>query len=255
MKAENFDLERYCARIGFSGTPSADLAGITTLMRRQLFSVPFENLDVLAGKGVSLIPEDIVEKIVTRRRGGYCYEVNGLFAMALAALQVPYQMLACRPMTYPVQRPRTHMVLLAQIEGQPWLCDLGFGSYGIRAPLRLGDADTPVAQDHDRFLLERHGEADYVLKAWVDGQWANQYGFDLWPQHWVDFMPANYLNSTHPEALFVQTRVIVLHNPEGRTILLGDRLKQVHGGVTQQRRVAPHELDAVLREHFGLHLS
>jgi N-hydroxyarylamine O-acetyltransferase len=102
-------------------------------MRRQLFNVPFENLDVQAGKGVSMVPEMIVEKVIGRGRGGYCYEVNGLFAMALRALGIDYHLVACRPMTYPVVRPRTHMALVVQLEDEPWLCDLGFGSYGIRA--------------------------------------------------------------------------------------------------------------------------
>jgi N-hydroxyarylamine O-acetyltransferase len=77
-------------------------------MRYQLFSVPFENLDVQQGKVISLVPEEIYRKIVERNRGGYCYEVNGLFAMALNALGIPYQFFAARPMTYPVRRPKPY---------------------------------------------------------------------------------------------------------------------------------------------------
>jgi len=255
MKAENFDLKAYCERIGFEGEARSDLATVSGLMRRQLFTVPFENLDVQAGRAVSLVPEEIVEKIVHRRRGGYCYEVNGLFAMALDALDIPYRFVACRPMTYPMLRPRTHMALIAQIEGEAWLCDLGFGSYGIRAPLRLADTGKEIRQDQDTFLLERSEEDEYLLKARADGQWANQYSFDLWPQHWIDFMPANHLNSTHPEALFVQKLVVLLFNPEGRTILFGDRLKRVQGDKSEERIVPAEEIGALLRDTFGLTLA
>src|SRR5256885_12462120 len=80
MQASNFDLQAYFRRIGFSAGDSAqaNAATLHALMRQQLFSVPFENLDVQAGKIVSLVPEDIAGKILGGARGGYCYEVNGL---------------------------------------------------------------------------------------------------------------------------------------------------------------------------------
>jgi N-hydroxyarylamine O-acetyltransferase len=149
-------------------------------------------------------------------------------------------------------RPRTHMALIALIEGDEWLCDLGFGSYGIRAPLRLGDAGREIRQDHEHFMLERTDEQAYLLKAQVDGEWANQYGFDLWPQQWIDFMPANYLNSNHPEAIFVQKLVVLLQHPEGRTLLFGDRLKQVQGDHSEVSLVSQEAIGALLRDTFGL---
>ena len=111
MIADTFDLTAYCQRIGFAGELRPDLASVQALMQHQLRSVPFENMDVLAGKPISLNPNDIVAKIVGQRRGGYCYEVNGLFALALGALGLPYQWVAARPLFYPVKRPRTHAAL------------------------------------------------------------------------------------------------------------------------------------------------
>ncbi|PHV04897.1 acetyltransferase [Janthinobacterium sp. BJB412] len=252
MQAENFVLQEYLDRIGYTGAARADLATVRGMMRRQLFTVPFENLDVQAGKIVSLVPEEIVGKIVGRRRGGYCYEVNGLFAMALQALGIPYQFVAARPMFYPVKRPKTHMALVLTLDGAQWLCDLGFGSYGIRAPLRLDQLDSELRQDDDSFMLSKSGEIDYVLKAKVDGEWQNQYGFNLSPQEWIDFMPANYLNSTHPDAIFVQKLLVVIFSEEGRSILLDDSLRTVRGGLSQRRQVAPEQRQALLREVFGL---
>ena len=253
MKASNFDLSAYFKRIGIEGmAPRADIETVGTLMRRQLFSVPFENLDVQAGKGVSLVPEDIAQKILFEGRGGYCYEVNGLFAMALEAIGVAYRFVAARPMFYPVRRPRTHMVIVATIEGVPWLCDLGFGSCGIRAPLRLDRLDIAVQQDDDVFMVTREANGEFVLEARLDGEWVKQYGFDLSPQEWIDFHPANYLNSTHPEAIFVQKTVVVLHRPTGRSILLGDRLKTIEGGRIEVQTIAPDRHAATLAEVFGL---
>jgi N-hydroxyarylamine O-acetyltransferase len=253
MHADNFDLTTYFQRIGYSGDARANLATLNELMRAQVRSVPFENLDVRSGRPISMVPEDIVAKIVERGRGGYCYEVNGLFALALTALGFEWRFVGCRPMTYPVRRPRTHMALLVNLAGEPWLCDTGFGSYGLRAPLRLDDSGE-VQQDCDRFQLQQN-EAEFVLSAWVDGAWANQYGFDLSPHEWVDFLPANWFNSTHPDTLFTQHRIVMRQTAEGRHILFDNRLKTLANGETTLRELAEPEVGTVLRELFGLSMT
>ncbi len=175
MHSDNFDLSAYFRRINYTGHAAADTATLHALMRHQLFSVPFENLDVQAGKVVSLVPEDIADKLLHRGRGGYCYEVNGLFAMALDALGITYRFVAARPMFYPARRPKTHMALIAEVDDRLWLCDLGFGSYGIRAPLAIDMTDTDIEQDFDTFRLIRDVNNEYLLQAKVEGAWANQY--------------------------------------------------------------------------------
>jgi len=252
MNAENFSLERYFERIGYRGNARADAATLAGMMRCQLFTVPFENLDVQAGRVISLVPEDIVEKIIDHKRGGYCYEVNGLFSMALGALGIPFRFVAARPMFYPARRPKTHMAVIATVEGEDWLCDLGFGSYGIRAPMRLGVLDVEVPQDADRFLLSRGESGKYLLQARSGEKWLNQYEFDLSPQEWVDFEPANYLNSTHPGAIFVQKLLVVLHNQLGRDILLGSNLKTVTNGKIEEKVLDQEERRSVLSSKFGL---
>ena len=252
MQANNFSLQKYCDRIGFEDELKANEQTLKGLMRHQLMTVPFENLDVQAGKVVSLVPEEITEKIIDRNRGGYCYEVNGLFAMALEALGIEYQFVAARPMFYPVKRPKTHMAIIATVEGKQWLCDLGFGSYGIRAPMDLGQLGKRIEQDHDVFMLEKTGSDEYLLKAFVDGAWANQYAFDLHPWEWIDFAPANYLNSTHPDAIFVQKRLVIIQNLAGRTILLGNGLKTIQHGVVTKLEIEDEQVKGVLEICFDL---
>lgn len=252
MFAANFNLPDYYQRIGFNGDFSPDLASLTRLMQAQLFSVPFENLDVQAGKIVSLDPEHIVDKIVHQGRGGYCYEVNGLFAMALTALAIPYQLIAARPMFYPSRRPKTHMVLRVQLAEQDYLCDLGFGSYGIREPLAFSPLNQPVRQGFDQFRLINTPQDPYVMQALVNGEWASQYGFDLSPQEWIDFMPANYLNSTHPEAIFVRHLLVLMHTPTGRKVLFADHFKEFHHGQLSQQRITANDYNRLLKEHFAL---
>jgi N-hydroxyarylamine O-acetyltransferase len=252
MKAENFILQEYFDRIGYRGDAKADIATVTGMMRCQLFSVPFENLDVQAGKIISLEPEEIVDKIIRRKRGGYCFEVNGLFAMALQALGIPYQFVAARPMIYPVRKPRTHMAIVVKTDGEEWLCDLGFGSYGIRAPLRLNLLDAEIEQDFDTFKLSKTNEREFLLQALVEGKWADQFAFDLSPQEWIDFAPANYFSSTHPDAIFVQKLLVILFNSKGRETLFGDTLKIVTEGRVDKQTIRPEDTASILSSRFRL---
>ena len=159
-----------------------------------------------------LVPEDIADKLLHRGRGGYCYEVNGLFAMALDALGITYRFVAARPMFYPARRPKTHMALIAEVDDRLWLCDLGFGSYGIRAPLAIDMTDTDIEQDFDTFRLIRDVNNEYLLQAKVEVHGLINTVL-ICPREWIDFVPANYLNSTHPDAIFVQKLLIVQHAP------------------------------------------
>ncbi|MGQ5522728.1 arylamine N-acetyltransferase family protein [Chitinimonas sp. PSY-7] len=252
MNADNFSLEHYFDRIGFTGEVKTDIHTLTKIMRQQLFTVPFENLDVQAKKTISLIPENIVEKIIYNRRGGYCYEVNGLFSIVLRNLGIPYQFVAARPIFSAVQRPRTHLVLVAQIEGKAWLFDLGFGSTGIRAPISLDTLNTEIQQDFDTYMLSKVDERVYLLRARIEDEWLDQYSFDLSHHEWVDFAPANHFNSTHPDSLFVKQLLVVQHNESGRTILVGDMLKTVIGSTVTKQTVDSSAYKASLKDRFNL---
>jgi N-hydroxyarylamine O-acetyltransferase len=207
---------------------------------------------VQAGKVVSLVPEDIVEKILVRHRGGYCYEVNGLFSMALQVLGIEHFYVAARPMFYAERRPKTHMAIVAKLEEELWLCDLGFGSYGLRQPMSLKTIEVDRRQDHDSYKMSMQPNGEYVLLARMHGQWAAQYAFDLQPQEWLDFAPANFLNSKHPEAIFVKQLLVILQTQEGRKILSDRVLKNWVNGRFSERMLEPQEVAAVLHEEFGL---
>lgn len=254
MYAQNFILDDYLNRVGFVGDLTPNASTLAALMRCQLFTVPFENLDVQAGKIVSLVPEDVVDKIVYHQRGGYCYEVNGLLAMALTALGFEYTIVGARPMFYPARRPRTHMVLAVKADDDVWLCDTGFGSFGIRAPLALSEVDKTIQQDDDFFRLLKNND-QYTMQALVDGEWTSQYGFDLYPHEIIDFVPANFYNSKHPDAIFVQKLLVVKHNSKGRHILLGNRHKTIEQGKTAILDLTDAEVKVLLKTQFGLDVN
>ena len=159
----------------------------------------------------------------------------------------------CRPADdLPVRRPKTHMAILATIDDEQWLCDLGFGSYGIREPLNLNWLEREIMQDFDRFKLSKSPEGDYLLQSFIDVAWKNLYEFNLSTQEWVDFEPANFMNSTHPDSIFVQWLMVVLQNPSGKDVLAGDRFKSVSENRTEGWTVTREELPALLQEKFSL---
>ncbi len=257
MNCDIFNIDEYLTRIGLT---QASLAGlnqaelILELMRHQLFSVVFENIDVQKGKAISLEAADIYRKIVCEGRGGYCYEVNGLFAMALEHFKIPYQFVAARPMFYPMLRPKTHMAIVATADQRQYLLDLGFGSYGMRAPMALDQLDTIIEQDFDQFKLTLQNTGEYLAQAKVGAEWQNQYEFNLSRQLWIDFAPANYMNSTHPGAIFVQKLLLIHHHPLGRNILLGNSLKTITKDKTEVKEIEASQLSAVIKSHFNLEL-
>jgi N-hydroxyarylamine O-acetyltransferase len=252
MQAQNFILTDYLQRIGFTGETALNADTLCKLMRCHLQVIPFENLDVQAGKIVSMVPEDIVNKIVYGNRGGYCYEVNSLFAMVLTALGFEYDIIGARTMFYPQRRPKTHMVLIVKMGEQRWLCDTGFGSFGLRAPIELNQLGQVIKQDNESFMLDKNERGEFVLKALVKGEWANQFGFDSQPMEMIDFMLANYYNSTHPDAVFVQRYLVMQQRPDGRTLLSGNQLKQLHGDHETVTEITPDQLDEVLWREFKL---
>lgn len=255
MKAANFDLNAYLERTGFSGTPKADLETLTKLMQKQLYTVPFENGDVWHGKIVSLVPGEIVEKIVKRHRGGYCYELNGLFCMALEAIGIPYTMLAARPRyNYTERRPKTHMVLRVDIGAEFFLCDLGFGGYGLREPVNITRLPVETEQGPDRFRVSRMNDLEYLLQVELEGKWTDLYSFDLIPQEWIDYTLPNYFNATSPDTIFTQKKLAILQNPSGRKFLVDNELKTLTPEGVAVREIPDEMLGEVLKTEFGINI-
>ena len=247
MIASNFSLKNYLNRINYAGKIQADLKTLNALMSHQLQSVPFENTEVQAGRIPSLVLEDIYAKIVTDKRGGYCYEVNGLFAMALSAIGFEWYFVGARPMFYPSRRPKTHMVIVVILDGESYLCDTGFGGYGLREPLKVVET-LAAEQNGDQFRLAFIDE-EFVLSSLVNDEWMPQYGFALTPQEWIEFSLANYFNATHPDTIFTQKKLAVMQTPTGRKILIDNSLKIIDKGITTISEV---DYAVAVQKHFGL---
>lgn len=258
--APTVDLDTYFARIGYDGPREPTLAVLRTITQKHPDAIPFENLDVLLGRGISIDPAAIDAKLITAGRGGYCFEQNGLLKRVLIALGFEVQSLMARVwwMKLPdaPTRARSHMVLSVLIDGETWLADNGFGGCVLTAPLRLMSDEvqpTPNGAFRIEAVAPEMGGERLVL-ADLSGTWAPLYQVALGPWLDVDYEPANYFTYTHPSSHFTWSMTVGRTTPTARYALKNNRLthRDQAGQLVEQRDLTVDELEATLRDVIGL---
>jgi N-hydroxyarylamine O-acetyltransferase len=245
--------EAYLRRIGVARPAVADAAALRVLHRAHQVAAPFENLSIHLGEPISLDEADLVDKIVRRRRGGFCYELNGMLALLLEALGARVTRLAAR--VYGGEGagpPFDHLALAVELpDGTgPWLADVGFGSHSDY-PLRL---DSRAGQDDPagRFLLADAGDGDVdVIK-----DEKPQYRLELRERSLPDFAPTCWWQQTSPASHFTRTTICSRLTDDGRISLSGRALIRTSGGSrTEQELGSDEEVLAAYRDHFGIVLD
>lgn len=253
----SINLERYFARTGHDGPMSADEDTLRALLAAHMRTIPFENLDVLLARPIGLDLESLEDKLVARRRGGYCFEHGLLFAAVLEQLGVTATLLACRVRLGASSMPRTpqtHLALSVALPSGPMLVDPGFGGPGPRVPVPLSLG--AIVRDGDRVFRIAEGPDDHwALQAHMDGAFTDLYHVTREPRYAVDFVVANHFTATFPHSLFVNQLLLQRATEDGsvsvrnRTLTLRDGL-----GVTRREIADRAELRAVLSDHFGIEL-
>jgi len=218
-------IQAHLERIHYNGDLTPSLKLLNDLHRLSSFHIPFENFDVhLKGK-VSLDKDEIFDKIIKQGRGGYCYELNGLFYDLLTELGFETTYLVARPMLgYTHTRPKTHMLLKVELDGNSYICDLGFTGMSVLEPLKL-QLDTPVTQYHQEFKLVKADNNDYLLQAICHDNWVSLFSFDLSPQLYLDFELANFFNSHSDKSICVTSPIASIYTKNGRIRLINDSIK------------------------------
>ena len=246
-------LTAYLERIGIAeAIPSATLEGVTAIHRAHLLAVPFESLDIHTGRPISIEPAAIFDKLVMRRRGGFCYENNGLLAVALTAIGVDVALLSAR-----VARgdgtfgpPFDHLVLRTEFDGAPYLLDVGFGE-GYRAPLRID------GEWHDQApsapYRVRHDDGELIVEHRKRGQTKPDYRIDLEPRRLTEFTARCAYHQTSPESGFTQQWTASLATTEGRVTVVHSRLVETRNGQRSETPVATaDDLTGILETRFGI---
>jgi N-hydroxyarylamine O-acetyltransferase len=259
----NRDLAGYFDRIGYGGVAGVNANVLADLHWRHASSIPFENLDVILGRKVDLDPMAIAAKLITARRGGYCFEQNGLFLTMLRQLGFKAEALAARVWWGrgdPSLPPRTHMTLRIILDSEAYLCDVGFGGMTPVSPLHW-TLELPQPTTHETYRLREMHEGpaagEIALEAEIDGGWQRLYSFLPQPVHLTDFNLANWYVSTHPASFFTQTMIVAMPFEAGRHVLQDRKsTRRARDRSETVREIADGwDLGAHLGATFGLEMT
>jgi arylamine N-acetyltransferase len=255
------DLTAYVDRIGYRGPAEPTLQVLQDLMAAHTRSIPFENLDPLLGVPVTdLGPKALVDKLIDRRRGGYCYEQNGLMGYVLAELGFRVRRLSGRVIWMrspdaPVPA-QTHTVLLVNFPGaqRAYLVDVGFGGQTPTSPLRM-ETGSVQPTTLEPYRLQDRGDG-WVLEAQLRGDWQPLYEFTTATRPLIDLTVGSWYVSTHPESHFV-TNLMVSTVTDDARMNLADRDLSIHrADSTEKIRLEdPGAVLSALRERFGINVA
>lgn len=250
---EPFDLRAYLERIGLPRAEPASVPALRRVHRAHMGAIPFENLDIQMGLPIALDPASLQAALVGRRRGGYCFQHNGLFRLALSALGYEPRPREARVRgTSGQTQPRTHMALTVALDNHDWLVDVGFGADGIVEPIRMDGSET--VQDGWTYRVHHDGPFRVLQRATSEG-WDGLYSFVDADAEDIDYVVGNWYTSTHPDSRFV--RMLTAQR------MVGDQRYSLHnlsygvaanGGDWQTTSVARGELVPLLRDVFDIDL-
>lgn len=253
--ADLLDLDAYFERIGWGGGTRPDYDTLAGILLAHMSSIPFENLDVLLGRGIRLDLESVQRKLVRARRGGYCFEHGALFAAVLEALGfAPVRHTARVVLVSPrTESPRTHMFLTVPLAEGIFAVDPGFGALAPRAPVPLHDgaaarsgSETHWMARDGQYRVLRAGTSEKVIDCWVS---------TLEHENPADFELGNHYVATHPSSPFVNHIMLRALTQDGRVTVMNRDVNIRHAGASESLQLADRAaLRSLLAEHFAIDL-
>lgn len=247
------NIDAILERIHWDGALRQDVETLRGLQRAFLASVPFENLDIHRGVSITLEPERIHEKIVSRRRGGFCYECNTVMFDLLTGLGFNVERVSCRMAIGPEPGPEfDHLALVVKLDAE-YLVDVGNGQSADQ-PLALNDSGT-VISEHVHYMVAPC-ESELALWYSEDGrQWLPRFLFTRTPRQLREYTAMCLFHQTSPDSIFTQSKLCTLPTPRGRVTYTGRQLTIRDGHrLVHEQVVNPDEEAALLEKHFGIQL-
>ncbi|MET7773559.1 arylamine N-acetyltransferase [Nocardia sp. NPDC005366] len=257
------DLDAYLTRIGFDGERAPTTRTLRRLVHLHTTTIPFENLEIILGRGIALDLETLQDKLIRRRRGGYCYENVGVFAAVLERLGFGVTGLSGRVTMGATEglRPATHALLRVTTgeDDRIWMVDVGFGA-GPLEPYELTESAGEFALGRWRFRLERRvGElgADlWALHQFGRDGWIERYTFTTDPQYRIDYEVGNHFVSTSPRSPFTTRPFVQRFHPDVHYVIDGATLiTEYPDGSGDTRELESAELPKILSEIFDIDLD
>ncbi len=252
------NVHAYLERIGYDKAIQPDVETLIGLQRAHLLTVPFENLDIQLGRPIQLTEQALWDKIIVHKRGGFCYELNGMFAWLLKQIGCKVTYLNGRVYNSAGKRGREfdHLTLLVEIPKQPtrWLADVGFGDSFVE-PLNL-ELEDEQAQGLRAYRLEKVEDGVNLWQRDFVGNWSRQYFFDFQPRVFPSDYEATCLyHQTSPKSSFTHNSIVSRLTSDGRVTLDNRHLIVTKHGQHIERPVnSDEEYQTLLKEHFRIEI-
>jgi arylamine N-acetyltransferase len=250
-------VEGYLERIGYRGPVDRSYKTLAAIQEAHLSTVPYENLDIILGRKLSLEIPDLYRKIVINRRGGYCFELNALFRWLLQQLGFQVTSYMARFLRDETGIPmRRHHVLKVVAEDEvAYLCDVGVGGNIPTWPIPIV-TDKVSEQDSGTYRLQKDDFLGWVLEEIRHGEWSRLYSFTEEVQLPIDFIMPSFYCEHSPDSIFKKQVMVSIRTPEGRItvaneefrIFTKDKVQTFVPGTEEERREA-------LKKYFGIDLD
>lgn len=248
----------YLARIDYDGPVVPTLPVLQALHLAHLRSVPFENLDIHLGRPISLAEDALFAKVVLGRRGGFCYELNGLFAALLREMGYEVTLLAAQFPLPDGQEPIEfdHLVLRVAAPGMaPVLADVAAGRNGFVSPLAIEDAVQEQPAAGASFQLRPEDDAVRLWRQEPGGAWERLYRFSWEPRQLAQFADGCRYHQTSPDSDFTRKRICTRVTQDGRVTLADNVLITTRRGHRHEEYLPDEQAWlAALQIHFGIDL-
>jgi N-hydroxyarylamine O-acetyltransferase len=254
----SIDFDAYKRRIAFDGPVTPTLQTLSRLIERHAAAIPFENIEVLAGRVPLLDVASLQQKLVLSRRGGYCFEQNGFFLAALQQAGFVASGLEARVragVPADVVTGRTHMALRVTLDGEDYLADVGFGGLAPTAPLRL--RSRAVQSDSVGSYRFVSVDSDFLLQCETHDGWMDCYRIAPSEPQRIDYDMGNWFVATHPKAMLRQNLLVARSTPGGRLTLFNNKLSLRNATTRPEEKIVGSrgELADVLADGFGLEID
>jgi N-hydroxyarylamine O-acetyltransferase len=246
------DLQAYFDRIGFKENKAeSETERLYRVHRCHMLSIPFENIDVYNDRTVSVEPEAVFEKLVIKKRGGYCFEMNCLFAAVLKEMGFKVYGVLARVSMGNGFGAHLHRMNIAEADGKRYVCDVGFGGDCFIEPL-LFQPGLEQRVNGCTYRIIKSRAVQYSVQILKEGIYADMLGFDDIPALEADFEVSNFYTNRHPESGFRHFIMINLFTENGRHSMFNEQLTVRDGEETVRKTLSGEEIPAALEKYFGI---
>ncbi|MCV9388627.1 arylamine N-acetyltransferase family protein [Reichenbachiella ulvae] len=246
-------IQRYLQRIKSPYERLPSLRYLRLLHRNHMMHVPFENLDIHLGNEIILDAKRVLQKVIIKKRGGFCYELNGIFCLLLKAIGFDAQLISARVYSEGnYGREMDHAAILVHLDHKSYLCDVGFGdSFLSPKVMHVGE----VQMDYNLYYrIDKNAEGDYILSRSEDSiTFTELYLFTKKERQWIEFIDMCHFHQHNPSSHFTQKKVITIAKPDGRLTLSDEKMTRVQLGQKIETPILNHdEFQVLLHQHFGI---